>query len=103
MFFNSEENILSVCVCVYLCGKGTPSSGSIYIFVYILLKEKKKKSFGFACSGGDIGEPGIFSKRKQLGTVSIRVHALLSFQISQQCHKFHGDSFPFGSPWGLPI
>ena len=97
MFFNSQENILSGCVCCV--EKVLPLM--VYIFVYIFQKEKK--SFGFACSGGDIGEPGIFSKRKQLGTVSIRVHALLSFQISQQCHKFHGDSFPFGSPWGLPI
>lgn len=99
MFSNSQENILSVCVCVYLCGKGFPSKG-IYICIYIA---KRKKSFGFACSGGDIGEPGIFSKCKQFGTVSKEVHALLSFQISQQCHKFHGDSFPFGPPWGLPI
>ena len=36
---------MGVGVCVYLCGKGTPSTGIyiyIYIFVYILLKEKKK-------------------------------------------------------------
>lgn len=88
------------CVCVSICvEKVFPLK--VYIFVYILLKEKK--SFCFACSGGDIGEPGIFSKCKQFGTVSKEVHALLSFQISQQCHKFHGDSFPFGPPWGLPI
>ena len=84
MFFNSQENILSGCGCVCLfVWKRYSLYWHIYIYIYICIyiakRKKKKKSFGFACSGGDIGEPGIFSKRKQLGTVSIRVHALLSF------------------------